>query len=397
MYKSLTFVFAMFIMAPVVAQISNTRSHQISVGGGQGWNAFLMPNVLLSEGEQQDKEDLWDNGTFQSISLNNSFRWEKDQHKFKLKLNGSLGVFQTENNANRHTYMVGVSYRVKYTSKRYFEFAPEYFRKKRQGINGDQALLATPFSFQQFRAPFSFDFYLGDGAWVKSEVGYLIKSYDRPSEQILRYQAPFLGLSFSKKWMIGDHTTKLTLNSLSQKRKYTDIDRITTQQDPEDNEDDDFFEEDGEPEGEEFSESERNWSYFFNNLTYSLKTSNKKLRAEIGLYSTFRSDARNISNYLEVGPGINATWQTGKLEISPSVRYSIRKYGRLAPGNGNNLLLRYNYLRTRLNVNYQLEKNMFLFTRYIMTRRTSNNPNLDRTSFREYFYAQGELGIRWKF
>lgn len=397
MYKSLTFVFAMFIVAPVVAQISYVRSHQISVGGGQEWNAFLMPKLLLSEGERQDKQDLWDNGTFQSISLNNSFRWEKDQHKFKLKLQGSLGIFQTEENANRHSYTVGVSYRAKYASRRFFEFAPAYFRKKRQGINGDQALLATPFSFQQFKAPLSFDFYLGDGIWVKSEVGYLIKSYDRPSEQTLRYQAPFLGLSISKKWTIGEHTFKLTWNSLSQKRKYTDIDRINIEQDLENEEDDDFFEENEEPEEDEYRESERNWSYFFNNLIYSFKTSNKKLRAEIGIYSTLRIDARNVSDYLEIGPGIDATLKTGKLEFSPSVRYNLRKYSRLAPGNGNNHLLRYSYLRTRLNAKYQLGNNMFLFARYIMTRRTSNNPNLDRTSFREYFYAQGELGIRWKF
>lgn len=396
MHKSLTLILALLFSAPIIAQVNHSRSHQISIGGGQEWNAFLRPTTFAQDGEVLNKEELWDNGSFQSLSFNNSFRWEKDQHKFKLKLNGSLGIFQTEENANRHSYTIGGSYRVKYAPKKYFEFAPEYFRKKREGINGDQAILATPFSFQQFRAPLSFDFYLGDGAWVKSEVGYLIKSYDRPNEQVLRYQAPYLGISLSKKWTIGEHTTKLTLHSISQWRKYTDIDRIAEQIDPED-EEDEFFEEDEAFEGEdEFQENERNWSYYFNNLTYSLKTGNKKLRAEIGIYSTMRIDARSVSDYLEIGPGINATWKTGKLELSPGIRYSIRKYSRLAPGEGNNLLLQYNYLRTRFNANYRLTNNLSLFGRYILTKRDSNNPSLDSNAFREYFYAQGELGIRWK-
>lgn len=395
MYKSLTLILALFISAPILAQFDHSRSHQISLGGGQEWNAFLRPNVFLQDGEILNKEELWDNGTFQSLSINNSFKWEKDQHKFKLKLNGFLGIFQTGENANRHSYTLGVAYRVKYASKKFFEFAPEYFRKKREGINEDQAILATPFSFQQFRAPVTFDFYLGEGAWVKSEAGYLIKSYDRPDEQVLRYQAPFFGVSLSKKWNIGEYTTKLTLHSVSQWRKYTDIDRITEQIDPED-EEDDFFEEDEAFEGEdEFRESERNWSYYFNNITYSIKTTDKKLRAEIGVYSTLRIDARNVSDYLEIGPGINASLKSGKLELSPSVRYSIRKYSRLAPGDGNNLLLQYNYLRVRFNAYYRLTNKLSLFGRYILTKRDSNNPTLDSQAFRAYVYAQGEIGVRW--
>lgn len=236
---------------------------------------------------------------------------------------------------------------------------------------------------------------MGDGAWLKTEVGYLIKSYDRPDEQVLRYQAPFLEMSLSKKWVIGEYTTKLTFSSLSQRRKYTDIDLISLQTDPEfEEEDDDFFEE---GDGDEFRESERNWSYHFNNLTYSFKTANKTLRAEIGLYNTIHVEQRNVSDYLEIGPGFNATRQTGKLEISPSIRYSFRKYSRLAPGSGNNLLLKYKYLRLRFNSSYQLNKNLALIGCYLLTKRDSNNPTLDSNAFREYFYAQGEIGIRWKF
>ncbi len=388
---SLIIIMAILIATPLIGQVSMLRVHQISVGGGQEWNAFLRPNNLIEEGEAIERQDLWDNGTFQSLSLTNSLRCVKDQHKFKLNLNGSLGIFQTEDNANRHSYTLGASYRVKYATKKYFEFAPEYFRKKRQGLNEDQGVLATPFSYTQFRAPLSFDFYLGDGAWVKTELGYLIKSYDRPSDEILRYRAPFFGFSVSKKWTMEGHISKLTFNSTSQWRKYTELDRVSIEEDPEfDNEDDD------EQETDRFREGERNWSYYFNNLTYAFKASNKKLKAEIGLYSTFRSDVRAISNYLEVGPGISGTIQLGQLELSPGVRYSIRKYSRLAPGVGNNILLRYKYLRSRLKLAYPMGENVSLYGNYIMTHRDSNNPNLDRTAFREYFYAQGELGVRWK-
>jgi len=123
MSKSLTWILALLVAMPIMAQENHSRSHQISLGAGQEWNAFLRPTTLLQAGELLHQEELWDNGTFQSLSFNNSFRWEKDQHKFKLKLNGSLGIFQTEENANRHKYTIGGSYRVKYASKKYFELS----------------------------------------------------------------------------------------------------------------------------------------------------------------------------------------------------------------------------------------------------------------------------------
>lgn len=375
------------------------RSHQLSVGAGHETNAFLRPNSLLEDDELLERPDLWDNGTYQSVALSNGLKWQKGPHKFKLKLNGTLGIYQTEENSNRYSITAGFAYRVKYGSKKYFEFAPEYYLKKRRGINGDQAVLATPFSFQQVRVPVSFDFYLGDMAWLKSEAGYFFKGYDQPNAQVLQYRAPFLQVSFSKKWTLGENITRLTVESRTQWRKYKELDRIVTEilfEDDFEEEEEEFFEEEGLEDSVYFRAGERDWTYYFNDASYAFWTANKSFRAELGLFSMIRSDARAVSSYTEVGPGVSTEVKLEKLSLSTSLRYSIRRYSRLAPGADNNLLLQYRYLRGKFGITYQLGRRTSFYGKYTLINRTSNNPNVDRTSFREYFYASGELGIRWK-
>lgn len=363
-----------------------THTHKLDVGLGHEWNAFLAPSTLIEEDDELFREDLWDNGTFQSLSLQNGFKIEGKNHRIKLKVNGSLGLFQTEQNSNRYTYRIGASYRAKYASKKYFEFEPEFFRKKREGINTDNAVLATPFSYSLLRIPVAFDFYLGKKAWLKTQAGYLFKNYDKANGEKLLYHAPFFEAMYSKKWQSDRFIKKVSLTSTSQLRNYQTLSLLTDLED---------FDED-DPELElEYREGSRDWTYQFTTLKLDLTNINKSNSVALGLYHISRIDQNSRSTFNEIGPGIAYETTLQKIELKSSVRYTIRNYTRLAPGAENTTPLQYHYLRLNAALNYRLNKKSQIYCNTHFVNRTSNNPNLDAMSFRDYFNGYMEIGVRW--
>ncbi len=361
-----------------------TRTHKIALGLGNEWNPFLSPNTLVEDEETIAREELWDNGTYQSLSLKNSLKIEGEKYRLKFKVNGSLGIYQTEEDANRFTYRLGVSYRLKYAQKKYFEFAPELFRKRREGINADNAVLTTPFSYSLFQAPVGLDFYLGNKAWLKTKTGYLYKNYDKAQGEELYYQAPFFEASISKKWDSKNAVKKISLRSATQFRKYQTLSLINAP------------EEEEQPEEENvYREGSRNWTYQFTDLLLDISGNDSHQKLGIGLYHISRIDADKRSTYHELGPGIQYQLQSAKAGVKASLKFTIRSYQRLAPGSDNDVPLQYEYIRANIELYHALSKRSQIYGKGNIVNRTSNNPNQESLSFRGYFNGYAEIGIRW--
>lgn len=374
---------AYFLFILTYGQVSH--SHKLDLGLGNEWNAFLKPSTLLDEeGETLFKSELWDNGTFQSASLRNSFKIEGDKYRLKFKLNGSLGIYQTQQNSNRYTYRVGASYRLKYAKKKYLELSPELYRKKREGINTDNAVLTTPFSYTLVKIPLGFDFYLRNKAWLKTQVGYLHKDYDKERGEMLYYQAPYADVVISKKWESGNVTSKLSLKSTTQIRDYRTRSIVFNH----DEEDEEFDE-------TEFRDGSRDWRYQFTNIQLDITKNEGRSNVILGLYHTSRIDANRRSTFHEIGPGVQYEVSSAKAGLKTNLRYTVRNYERLAPGAGNDTPLQYKYLRANIELHHRLGTASDFYVKGNVVNRSSNNPNLDTLSFREYFNGFVELGLRW--
>ena len=356
-----------------------SHSHKLRIGLGNEWNAFLSPSRLEVDDELLTKSELWDNGTYQTLALKNSLKTEGEKHRLKLKMSGSLGLYQTNQDANRYTYRLGVSYRLKYASRKYFEVAPEIFRKKRDGVNADNAVLTTPFSYTLVKAPVGFDFYLGNKAWLKTQIGYLYKNYDKSDGEKLFYKAPYFDTSISKKWVSESSTVKISLNSITQRRHYTVITRIAD----EDEEDDPIL-----------REGFRNWLYQFTNLILDISSNDDLQKIGIGIHHTSRIDLTRNSTFHEAGPGITYQVKSKKIALRSGIRYLIRNYTKLSPGAGNDVPLKYKYLRANVELDYELTTNALLYWRANAVNRTSNNPDLEAGNFREYFNGLIEMGVK---
>ena len=116
-----------------------------------------------------------------------------------------------------------------------------------------------PLLLWEFPSHFHFDYYLGKRAWLKTQVGYLFKDYDRVEGEDLYYRSPFVTAAISKKWLGSEATKKLTVTANGQWRKYTDIEAITSNaEDP------------------EFVSEERNWNYIRLNTEFEVIDSENK-------------------------------------------------------------------------------------------------------------------------
>ena len=377
MKKLIILILTLVITSPVIAQWQ--FNHKAGIAGGYEWNVFLNPQILQLDGDLLERNDLWDNATYQSIFLNNSFKKEFENGRLKFDVNMSGGLYQTTMKANRYAYKVGTSYRTKYASKKYFEIAPVFSRVKRDGLNESDAILRTPFSYTQLLIPIHFDFYLGDKAWLKTESGYLNKRYDRQPGEELFYHAPFTNVSLSKKWEGNGLIKKLTFRSGIQLRRYTDINN---------NSEDESDEED----------NSRSWNYFRNSLEYDLSASDKSFGLTLGLYHVKRMDLEETNSYAELSPGIRFDRRFNGFTLSGGLKYSIRNYPELSTGENNDEnQLQYQYLRGNIMAEFKLGETSNFFVKGNLINRKSSNTNINTTGFRGYYNSFLETGIVIRF
>ena len=327
------------------------------------------------------RNDLWVNAYYSGAFVNADFKKNIKDGRLKWGTALSGAVYNSTVNANRHTLRLYGSYRKKYAPRKYFEFAPEFYRIKRAGINDNDAILTTPFSYTRLTLPFKLDFYRGNRSWLKTRAGYTYKVYDQFNNKNISYHAGFFGASLSKKWIDGQMERKLTFSSNVEGRLYKDLEE--------------FIDEDEPDEPAETEQESRLWVYISNDLVYSLKPQNSPFELDLGLYTTIRLDRDFENGYLEFAPGIDGIYDMGNVKWKGSLRYVNRNHPDREVGETEQPL-RYQFVRVSLEARMPIRDNLDFFARGNMVNRKSSNTSLGR-GFRGYFNSRIEAGLVFKF
>lgn len=355
------------------------------LNGGYEWNIFLNPSTISGEEEMLFREDLWVNAPYQGGFFSADLNRKSSQGRWKIGAYLSGANYNSRINANRHSFRLNASYRTKYADRKYFEIAPEIYRINRVGVNDSDAILSTPFSYLKLTIPVSFDFYLRNKIWLKTTGGYLYKGYDRTNDRQLFYHAGFAGASLSKKWKNKKGEAKLTYSNRLELRLYKNLEFFL-----------DEPAEAGDPtEPEEVEESSRIWTYISNDLEYSFKPINDRIRLTMGLYTTLRLDSEEENSYKELSPGFSGQWKMKNWTLSTDLSYVYRNYSEREVGE-EELPLQYTYVRANIKAEVPLRKNMNFHVRTSVVNRASSNDLLTR-GFREYFNSKVETGITIRF
>lgn len=361
------------------------RQFRAGLNGGYEWNIFLNPSVIQGGEETLFRNDLWVSAPYQGGFLSADFNRDLGKSRWKIGTYISGANYNSRINANRHSLRLNVSYRTKYADRKYFEIAPEVYRIKRVGINDQDAILATPFSYFRFTLPVKFDFYLRNKVWLKTTTGYLYRSYDRTNDRQLNYHAGFIGASLSKKWKSDRSERKLTYSNRVEMRLYKNLEFFL-----------DEPVEAGEPaEPAEVEESSRIWTYLSNDLEYSFKPADERFKLTMGLYTTIRLDSEEENSYKELAPGIRGEWKLNKWTLSSNLSYVYRNYSEREVGE-EEIPLQYKYIRGSVKASVPLREKTNFYIKSNVVNRASSNDLLTR-GFREYFNSRIEMGITLRF
>ncbi len=356
-----------------------TKNVTLGVRGGYEYNIFKTPYSLDEEDDFLIGSDLITSGFYEGLSFNGQFQNKFENGRFKINFRGSANNFHTEENTNLYDFGLSSSYRVKYGTRKYFEVAPGFYRKQRAGQDLSDDILRTTLSYTQLILPLSFDFYLKDKTWLKTDLGYRFKSYDENDiGEKVSYHAFFSGVSLSKKWENDQKIGKLIFSPGIEYRAYTDLEA-----------------EDEEDEESDLIEDDRDWTYSTLNLEYDVKLADRPVSYTVGLYSTFRHDAENRFGYIEFGPGIRLNLPLKKASLSLGGSYRYRTFNTVRVNDSADALI-YQYLRANARLTVPIGKKSAWYIEGNVIRRLSNNSSLTSTAFRSYNYGLLESGFTFR-
>lgn len=367
-------------LATSLVQAQWSKNYSLDLKGGYEYNIYKTPYSLDGEDDFLIGNDLITSGFYEGIAFRGQFQNKFENGRLKINFRGSANNFHTEENANLFNFGLSASYRTKFATRKYFEFAPGFYRKQRAGIDQSDDILRTTLSYAQILMPFSFDFYLKNKVWLKTDLGYRFKSYDENDlGEKVSYHAFFSGASLSKKWESDASTRKVIFISGIEYRAYTDLEA-----------------EDEEDEESDLIEDERNWTYYTADLEYDVDQNGRPFSYTIGLYSTFRNDADNKFGYKEIGPGVRLSFPLRKGTFNLGGSYRYRTFNTVNVNESADQLV-YQYLRANARLSLPFTKNSSWYVEGNLIRRLSNNESITSTAFRSYNYALLETGFSFRF
>ena len=393
--KSIILSILCFCLATNLATAQWKSDFTLKIRGGYEHNIYKSASNFQEGDEVLSGQDLMTSGLFEGVGFSGSFVMETTGGRWKLNYQVAYANFHTEVNANLFDGSFSASYRKKYAKGKYWELAPSFLRRSRQGTDESDAVLRTTLSYTRVNVPFHWDFYLGDKKWFKTETGYTFKSYDQSEngEQV-SYHSAYTGASFSKKWEQASIIQKITFSGQFEHRLYTDLieDEEGEQEEFIDEEDEDFIDR-GDIIG--LIRENRQWTFLRANVEWNSEYKNSPFEFTVGLYSTFRLDSENRFGYSEFGPGLRAKYQLGRLSLSGSTSYRHRVFSNLNAADDNGSL-QYQYFRSSLRLSTPIGKKKSWYLQGNAITRVSNRNVITSRAFRGYNYSLVEAGISIK-
>lgn len=355
----------------IVAQFSL----ETEVKQGYEWNIFRNPEMVQSNAETLSRKQLWQNSIYNRFDIRSDYKFDGENSRLKLSADLSVNRFHQEKMAHQNEYRFMASYRTKYASRKYAEFAPSLNRKQQDGFDPSDILFSNRLSFYQFDAPVHLDFYLGDKAWLKFETSYRYKIYDRVDNSETKYSMFSLSAEYKKKWELDRMLTGFSITSTGKLRNQTGKNFETLSQVE--------------------SVKERAFNSFELESEVFIESNSKKFEITIPLSFTMLTDApsKNL-NYTQLGAGLELNFEIGKIKVSQNMSLFARDFENFTVPTNKTLF--YKYGKSATTATFPVASNIVLRSRLVYAQRLSNQ-KVSTDAYRGYLNSYIETGIRLKF
>lgn len=368
MKKLILFSLIILTTSPAFSQLSLTSE----VNQGFEWNIFKNPDLVQSRQGMLNRDQLWQNSTYNAFVLKSDYIKKSEQGRMKVSADLNLDRFHQQPTAHRNTYRVFVSYRTKYASRRYIEFAPELNRQQQEGFDPNDLLFNGRLSYHQLDTPLHLDFYLGKKSWLKFESSYRYKIYDQFENNQTDYHMFSFEGEYKKKWESKKLVSQVSFYGVFKNRNQTSH----------------VFETLREP----ASERMRTFRAIETGTEISFKTRNDRFDISFPVEFSLLSDAptQNL-NYKQLKTGIEFGIAFGKVRLDQKLTGFLRDFDQFTAQN--NEMLSYRFFRSSTSLELPLYKNLFFHSKFVYMQRESNQ-KLSTDAYRGYLNSYIESGIR---
>lgn len=387
-----------FTSSKAVAQNLKMDVHYSS---GYEYNLFHSPETYMDDnGVMFSKEDLIKNSEFASQGVNLSYKKKNENGYWYFRGSADNTLFMKHKEANTSGVQgrFGRNQKItkNFTSNTQFRLR----RENRLGLNilGDE--LFTVFSFKQYQAnqtlafklskelelEFGGEIYFKDYDPLENPHGSSLDQIEHTISTTVNYKPRSKSVKkFVKEFSVSfDHREKQYQDWVN----YEIVDLMADPTNPTP-----FY-----PFDSLYTYPFRRWEYNTYRFRYSLPL-NKDLEAKLDFRIQSRADSSSGDfGFDDKKVGLRLKWEKEKWAISGSTSYTARNYTyRRAEQDTIMVLpnLRYTYLRSNLEVSYEIEPGVSLQFNYDLINRGSNTTAIDRRTRREYFNTLASLGLRW--
>ena len=368
MKKLILSLLIMFTSYPAFSQLSLISE----INQGFEWNIFKNPDLVQSRQGLLDREQLWQNSIYNAFIIQTDYLKKTEQGRIKLSADLNLDRFHQQPTAHKNNYRVLASYRTKYASRRYIEFAPELNRQQQDGFDPNDLLFSGRLSYHQLDTPVHLDFYLGKKSWLKFESSYRYKVFDRFENNQAYYHMLSVEGEYKKKWESKTLISQISIYGVLKNRHQTSQ-TFETFQVP-------------------ASERVRIFRAIETGTEISFKTINDRFDISFPFEFSWLSDAptQNL-NYRQLKAGVELGITLGKVQLDQKISGFLRDFDQFTVPN--NEMLSYRFFRSSTSLEIPLYRNLLIHSKFVFMQRESNQ-RLSSDAYRGYLNSYIESGIR---
>lgn len=367
-------IFTSLIILIQYSAVMGQLTFETGVNQGYEWNIFKNPDVLVENSDTLRKNQLWQSSSYNELLLDTEYYRDWGDSRLLTTLDLSTNLYHQESQAHEFNYSLYSSFRSRYASRKYIMLNPRFSRKRQDGIEREDPVFSSRLSYYQLRAPLHLDFYLGNLAWIRTELRYRYRIYDKFDSKQTSYGAYYAEGHFKK--------------SVDNKGRFNHEFESTNSIRYRDQGTSDFDEQ-----GNKIESSPRQFTKIESEVLYRLQNRKGLFEMEFPVSGTlFYDHPSGNLDYREIELGVEAELNLGRAEIDAGIERTIRDFKNFSVDRNAETLF-YTYWTADAAVEYALTQKINLMAKVRYITRTSTRDRLTTAFYREYTNSYIQTGI----
>ncbi|WP_143569831.1 hypothetical protein [Tenacibaculum agarivorans] len=331
----------------------------------------ITDRFLNDENELLTSESLHQNSFYQDVGIEVKYTKRFRRSKFKVVFSPENRFYVMESSSNRLLINSKLFYTYDFSRKTQWKNNIQYKIRDQKGLDADANELSATFGYNllNINSGLHFRLYKSNRSFIT--INYARKKFDPTETRRLSYNKYRINVGFKeikrKRRLLRSYGFTLGFSN----REYSIENHVDEEN------------------------TTRTWNYVDLSAFYKIQFHEKLMLNSRLLYES-RIDKTNAQfGYQQIKPALTLQYTSTKFMAKLVNSYTYRQFKSLRVNT--NELLRYDYFRSRVEVNYMLSKKLSLLGEFSLIDRRSNNLDISATAFRSYHTNYVGVGLKYSF